>query len=132
VTGGTAGGVTGDGVGGLYVIVDLGGWPEGLGTTFFGFFFSLPRASRLPINCSSSRFDAICCDAVLWYPVFAAIRNFFVKSSDSRAAVAVKMHLPFYTGHLYEHRPISMSTMGSRHGPAESAQISAVGTLPDA
>jgi hypothetical protein len=41
-------GVTTLGVTGLYVA--LGGCPEVLGTTFFGFFFSLPRASRFPIK----------------------------------------------------------------------------------
>jgi len=43
-------GVTTLGVTGLYVVIGLGGWPEVLGTTFFGFFFSLPRASRFPIE----------------------------------------------------------------------------------
>jgi hypothetical protein len=43
---------------GLYGVMTLGGWPEGLATTFFGFFFSLPRASRLPMKYSSPYFDA--------------------------------------------------------------------------
>lgn len=34
-------------------MVGLGGCPDGFTTAFFGFFFSLPRASRLPILCSS-------------------------------------------------------------------------------
>jgi len=53
-------GAAGAGVGvtGLYVVMTLGGWPEGLATTFFGFFFSLPRASRLPMKYSSRYFDA--------------------------------------------------------------------------
>jgi hypothetical protein len=41
------------------VTVDLGGWlAEGLTTAFFGFFFSLPRLSRLPMNDSSPSSDA--------------------------------------------------------------------------
>jgi hypothetical protein len=105
---GAAGGA-GAGVTGLYGVMTLGGWPEGLATTFFGFFFSLPRASRLPMKYSSPYFDAgfpalvscnpvsprnlvgddfprinrYCwCDSIGWYPFFVAIRKIFVNSAS--------------------------------------------------
>jgi hypothetical protein len=72
-------------------VAGLGGCANGFTTVFFGFFFSLPRASRLPILCSS--LSSLMCAGSLRWP--KPLRQFTVSGSGIQcfAARAVEQQI---------------------------------------